>query len=128
MFITKTLQPATSPPSHQQISMPVSHKKQSPVGLLTSDRPASSNQLPILLRCQWLPDRSASLPVRNLLHQLLFINEKPVLQPVRPATQLTVTHSVTRTRDMPDSDPEPQTDFISHVYPKAVAKSCLYAL
>ena len=39
MFITKTLQPATSPPSHQQISMPVSHKKQSPVGLLTSDRP-----------------------------------------------------------------------------------------
>ena len=71
-----------------------------------SVRPQTS-QLFVPVRCQWLLDRSASLPVRNLLHQLLLVfiitgtSEMLVLNPARPASQLTVTQSATGTSVKP---------------------------
>ena len=39
MLLVKNFQPSTGQPTFQQILMPVSPKKHSPVGALTSDRP-----------------------------------------------------------------------------------------
>ena len=124
MLIANTFKPHTCQPTFQQISMPVSPKKYSPVCVLTADRSfiqvagtvsqtssqtfTHSGEMPVAqptgLVSQFTPSQSPastsqkptiSVAVDVPQHSVTSSSEMPVFQPARPASQLSVTQCVT---------------------------------